>query len=195
MDVKYSNKNIYILIGGGCCSGHIKDRLSNEIENWLTFKQIGIVKVLFIPFAKDEVDWKKTVQKYQDSIFSRFFEKKRILMSIATLDPKTLKKQLYDADVLFFSGGSEFNLKKIFKKNVIPSTNKIIIGVSAGTNFLSKFYFSNDREKIESGLGVLPIKTICHFSAEKNERAILLSIRKKYPLFMIGDDEYVTMIF
>ena len=66
---------------------------------------------------------------------------------------------------------------------MIHNTNKIIIGVSAGTNFLSKLYFSNDREKVEVGLGVLPIKTICHFSAEKNKKVALLSAKKRLPSF------------
>jgi len=195
MNIKSPNKNIYILIGGGCYTGHTKDKLAAEIESWLTFKQIETARVLFIPFAKDEIDWEKTVQKYQNSIFSKVFKKNRLSISTAIPNPKTLKNQLCNADILFFSGGSELNLKKLFKKNTIPSTNKIIIGVSAGTNFLSKFYFSNDREKVEAGLGVLPIKTICHFSTEKNKRAILLSVEKKYPVFPIENDEYITMIF
>lgn len=195
MKLKSLNKNIYILIGGGCHSGHIKDQIATDIESWLIFKQINTAKVLFIPFAKDEIDWEKTIQKYQNSIFLKLFKENRITISTAILNPKTLKNQLCSADILFFSGGSELNLKKLFKKNTIPNTNKIIIGVSAGTNFLSKFYFSNDREKIEPGLGVLPINTICHFSAEKNKKAILLSVEKKYPVFPIRNDEYVTMIF
>jgi peptidase E len=195
MNIKSPNKNIYILIGGGCHTGHTKNKLATEIENWLTFKQIETARVLFIPFAKDEIDWERTVQKYQNSIFSKVFKKNRLSVSTAIPNPKTLKTQLCNADILFFSGGSELNLKKLFKKNTIPSTNKIIIGVSAGTNFLSKFYFSNDREKVEAGLGILPIKTICHFSTEKNKRAILLSVGKKYPVFPIGNDEYITIIF
>lgn len=195
MNIKSPNKNIYILIGGGCCTGHTKDKLATEIESWLAFKQIETARVLFIPFAKDEIDWEKTVQKYQNSIFLKLFKENRLSISTAILNPKTFKNQLCNADILFFSGGSELNLKKILKKNTIPGTNKIIIGVSAGTNFLSRYYFSNDREKVEAGLGVLPIKTICHFSAEKNKKAILLSVKKNYPVFPIGNDEYITMIF
>lgn len=194
MSIKSPNKNIYILIGGGCSVGHIKDKLATEIESWLAFKQTKIAKVLFIPFAKDEADWEKTVQKYQNSILLKLFKENRLSISTAILNPKTLKKQLRNADILFFSGGSELNLKKLFKKNTIPSTDKIIIGVSAGTNFLSKFYFSNDRKKVEAGLGILPIKTICHFSTDKNKKAVLLSVGKNHPVFPIGNDEYVTMI-
>lgn len=195
MNIKSPNKNIYILIGGGCHTGHTKDKLATEIENWLIFKKINIAKVLFIPFAKDEIDWKKTVKKYQNSIFFKLFNENKLSISTATPDPNTLKKQLHNADILFFSGGSELNLKRFFKKNIIPNTNKIIIGVSAGTNFLSKFYFSNDREKIEIGLGVLPIKTICHFSTKKIGKASLLSAEKNYPVFPIKNDEYITIIY
>lgn len=114
MNIKSPNK--YILIGGGCHTGHTKDKIATEIENWMTFKQIDTARVLFVPFAKDEIDWEKTVQKYQTSIFSKLFKENRLSISTAILNPKTLKNQLCNADILFFSGGSELNLKKIFKK-------------------------------------------------------------------------------
>lgn len=192
--MKSSNKNIYILIGGGCHTGHAKTKLVTEIEGWLILKKITVAKLLFIPFAKDQTDWEKTLNKYKKSIFSKLLKEKRVSISTASTNPKTLQGQLLHADILFFGGGSELNLKKIFNRRVIPKTDKIIIGTSAGTNFLSKFYFSNDRGMIEAGLGVLPIKTICHFSSEKNEKASLLSL-KGGPVFPIGDNAYVTLIF
>jgi len=195
MKIKSPNKNIYILIGGGCHSGSVRDKIATEIESWLRLKRIKIAKVLFIPFAKDEIDWEKTVQKYQNSIFLKLSREKRLLINTAIPDSKTLKRQLSSADILFFSGGSELNLKKLFTKKIIPGTGKIIIGVSAGVNFLSALYFSNDRQKVESGLGILPIKTICHFSTEKNKKAVLLSAEKSYPVLPISDGEYITLIF
>jgi peptidase E len=195
MDIKLPNKNVYILIGGGCHAGRHKDRLVTEIESWLSYKQIKIAKIVFIPFAKNKIDWNMTVQKYLNSFLHKLHKNNRLSISIAIPNKKTLKNQLSNADIIFFSGGSELNLKALFKKETLPIAEKIFIGISAGVNFLSKFYFSNDRGRIETGLGVLPISTICHFSTEKNNKAKLLSEGRKYPVIPIEDNKFVTIIF
>lgn len=182
-------------MGGGCHEGPIKDKIASEIEYWLQVKQIKNAKVLFVPFAKDEADWEKTVDKFKSSIFKKLFEEGKISISTAKIDITTLPLQLSSADIIFFSGGTESNLIKLFKKSTIPSKNKIIIGTSAGTNFLSTFYFSNDRLSVERGLGMLPINTICHFSPDKKERVIQLSTQGPYPVFFIFEDEYISLIF
>ena len=193
MENKTLNCNVYLLLGGGCCNGNVKDMLEAEIEARLDFRSIKKAKLLFVLFGKDEIDWEKTVIKYRDSIFLKLFREEKISVSIANRNRETLKKQLTNSDIIFFCGGSELLLKEHLKEEIIPLHNKIIIGVSAGTNILSKYYFSNDRQSIENGLGILPIKMICHFTPEKISKVIALSsVGGSYPTFPIKENEYIV---
>jgi len=189
-----THKNIYLLIGGGCHEGHSKKKIAEEIKTWINFKKIDQAKVLFVPFAKDPIFWKKTVDKFVNSVFADLLAEEKITTSTAVLNGD-LQAQINSSDVIFFSGGTELNLIKVFKKVEIPKKNKIIIGSSAGTNFLSTFYYSNDRQKIESGLGLLPISTICHYSVEKREKVIELSNSSLHPVYYIYENEFLSLVY
>ena len=44
---------------------------------------------------------------------------------------------------------------------------KVLAGSSAGANIFSKFYFSNSKDAVFEGLGVLPIRLVCHYGSNK----------------------------
>ena len=109
-----------------------------------------------------------------------------IEINVAEKNPEKLLIQIENANILFFCGGNENKLKDSFGKKYFSFSSKLVVGVSAGANFLSSFYFSNDRNCIEEGLGIVPINTICHF------------VQKKYnlkdndkPWFFIKNDDYI----
>lgn len=188
------SKNIYILIGGGCHEGGNKDLLDREIEKWLNIKEVPTARVLIVPFAKQVEDWKATSEKYTGSVFARLISSGRISVSTVSSDPFSLKSELSSADVVFVPGGSELNLKLALSADSIPAEGKIIVAVSAGANYFSQSYYSNDRESVESGVGILPLSTICHFTPEKAEKIAVLASKSHYPVFPVGNDQFITII-
>jgi peptidase E len=194
MNKIFFNKNIYILIGGGCHNVSARNKLSGNIVSWIDIKGVILPTVLFIPFAKKRVSWGKTIEKYKKSFLGKLIALSGKVF-IASTEIEKFKKQLAEADVIFIAGGSELSLKKYFKNVVIPAKNKIIIGTSAGVNILSSFYFSNDRQKVETGIGLLPIKTICHYSDEKHKFLECLTNKMAdCPTLPISENEYVIFI-
>ena len=74
--------------------------------------------------------------------------------------------------------------------------NKTILGTSSGTNILSKYYFSNDRNELGKGLGFVNLKTICHYSDEKLNRLKKLYCYKKdkgIPTVTIREGEFIEI--
>ena len=65
---------------------------------------------------------------------------------------------------------------------------------SAGVYVLSQYYYSNSRDDIYTGFGILPIKTFCHYTEEKSNK---LEKLKKYgedvPVYAIPEETYVII--
>ena len=47
---------------------------------------------------------------------------------------------------------------------------KIVAGESAGTYLLSAYFYSKTMDDTGQGIGLLPIKSICHFDGTNEER-------------------------
>lgn len=81
------------------------------------------------------------------------------------------------APLLYFAGGIELEYKKHLSKESLAQIvgGKTVLASSAGVNIFSSKFFSNDRDQIEEGLGLLTINTICHYDPAKAERASKLA--------------------
>ena len=64
--------------------------------------------------------------------------------------------------------------------------DKTIAGSSAGALALSSYWYENDDDTYNQGLGILPFKLFCHYSEEKSDKLRRL---KGY-----GDDNEVKTI-
>ncbi|PLX27937.1 hypothetical protein C0583_01725 [Candidatus Parcubacteria bacterium] len=102
-----------------------------------------------------------------------------------------------EADIIFIRGGKDVVplvgiLKKIDKlKDVLK--NKFVIGSSAGVYALSKYYIRGNGEIFE-GLGVLNIKSICHFSDDRSDLVEkLLNYKEDLELIKIPEEEIVLI--
>ena len=74
-------------------------------------------------------------------------------------------EQLKSSDIVYFRGGhSDLILDKIKKYSNLDKLfkGKTIAGDSAGANVLVKTFYSKSLG-VTSGLGILPIKLICHY--------------------------------
>lgn len=178
----------FFLCGGGDFEDEEKNNLLSEISNSLPHNKENIT-ALVIPFAGPESCWNEVFTKYQERYF-KLSEIKDFI--IANRD--NYMQQIAESDLIFVSGGSELLLADFFK-NIPEQTfdNKVIVGSSAGVNIFSKYYYSNDRNEIATGLNILPIMTICHYTAEhKNRLEALSSINKDLPIYAIAEGKYVV---
>jgi len=94
-------------------------------------------------------------------------------LSICPSDIGEAERVLRDADGALFLGGSEELLRERLRTLLIDeiwlSSMSLILGVSAGANVWSTRFYSNDRARIEDGLEVLPVFTVCHHHDEIDE--------------------------
>jgi peptidase E len=155
----------FILQGGGRISKVKLQKILAEIRQEITDRR---VKILIIPFARKRSEWKKVYLKYCKRYSKLFIGNEVILASPETT---LLRSQINSSDIIFVCGGNELLLKR-YLKSIKPKlfNNKVIVGVSAGANVFSSYYYSNDRNRIEKGLGILPIKTMCHYNLSKKEK-------------------------
>jgi len=84
-----------------------------------------------------------------------------------------LSEQLKNADVIYLRGGSTPALKAVLgeiRDLVDLVKGKIVVGSSAGAYVLSKYYYTHERDCIDKGLGILPIKTMCHYVEDRADK-------------------------
>ncbi len=123
-------------------------------------------KVLLVYFAK-EAD-RINVNKEEDiKEFNKNKDKKTLLFEVAT--EELFLSQVAWADVVYLHGGATVKILEVLKKfpNLGKSFGgKVIAGDSAGANVLAKAFYSQRANGVFDGLGILPIRVICHYSEE-----------------------------
>jgi peptidase E len=112
-------------------------------------------------------------------------------------DPKKLAEQLNWADVMYMRGGwTELLIKKLAKTKDLEKLmeGKVIGGSSAGVYCLAKYYYGNDSKKIGKGLGILKLKTYCHYE-NKDAKIVeqLTSYKEDLPLLALPNYKWVVM--
>jgi cyanophycinase-like exopeptidase len=152
------------------------------------------ITILCVYFASEKEKWPGLFEQEQIRFKNANPE---IKMNFIMATEENFVEKAKEAQVIFLRGGPGLiiyqyfknlnNLKSIFK-------NKVVVGSSAGAYALSKYFYSNDDDKIEEGAGMLPIKVFCHFSANKNDK--LEKLRKhgeNLPIYTISDYKYVVL--
>lgn len=158
----------YILHGGLGENGNYKQDFFDEMVATLSKKSITLVYVS----AGENKEKKEEKTKQKQNQFKEFLPGKEVTVLMADEDPETFLDQTHTADIVYFGGGDTQQLLQLLTQipiNILTQhlENKIIVGVSAGANVLSKYYFSSHRQQIEDGLGILPIKAFCHYTLEQ----------------------------
>lgn len=157
----------YIVHGG--FAGHINE------ENDKFFREIlkdtkDNVKVLLVYFAK-ELD-RIPVNQTEDEIqFGRNKLNKIIEFEVGKED--VFIEQVKRSDVIYFHGGTTLKLLaalKQFSGLEKLFEGKTVAGESAGAYILSTYFYSKTAGGLFQGLGLLPIKMICHYVEENKEK-------------------------
>ncbi len=177
----------FILHGGGETQRNEKhDKFFREFIKNLPAK----AKVLLVYFAvEDELVLEKHL------VYKEYFQElsgeKEIDLKIASKE--NFIDELKWADGVYFRGGDTYSLlnqiKKYpnFKEELLKKN--LVAGSSAGVYFLANYSFSVSRGIIYEGLGILPIKTNCHYEGDK---AGEIKILDDYPgkLILLKEGEY-----
>jgi len=111
-------------------------------------------------------------------------------------DESDFERQVKEADVIYIHGGDTPTLLTTMKK--FPNFKKLIIGKtvtgsSAGAYVLSEYYYTNSLDIVVKGLGILPVRTRCHYKGEDkkiDEKFAEFPESLKYELVLLKDCEY-----
>ena len=177
--------------------GHAGDENSDNHSFFKEMTQGSKKKINFLinGFACDYDKVDDKFRRHADK-FRNFSKDKKINFKLSELDK--FSAQLKWADVIYIEGGAatEGLVKKLsLTKNLDKLLEgKVIGGSSAGVNCLAKYYFGNTSQKIGKGLGILNIKTYCHYDP-KDKKVIekLASYKEKLPLLVLQNYKWVVM--
>ena len=126
------------------------------------------VKILDCLFARSPEKWERAFSEDKE-FFTRCLPNTNFEMQLA--DSNQFSEQIRLNDVLYIRGGTTLTLLNALKKIDRWQTlleGKTIVGLSAGTNVLSRYYYGLDSLKIEEGLGLVPVKVIAHWRSNYN---------------------------
>lgn len=146
------------------------------------------LKILLILFAKEIETWEEKEQ----AIISQFkINKQGKSLSYEVAQEDNFLRQCREADIVYMHGGRTLKLLETLKKfsNLKDLwAGKIVAGESAGSYVLSTCFYSKSEQGIFSGLGLVPVKTICHYQGENREK--LQDCPKNLEELLLADYEY-----
>lgn len=156
------------ILHGGATSKESEDnkRFFSEMLNGLPDN----ATILCVYFARGKNLWPELFE--QDKIsFSSVLPHRVFNFVLADEKTDIFIDQLKSAGLIYLRGGNTDKLKDLLSRVYnLPELfkDKIVSGSSAGAYVLSTYY-ANSKNDVEKGLGILPIKTFCHYTEEKSD--------------------------
>jgi len=159
------------------------------------------IRVLCVYFARPEHRWQDSYD--DDKITFRRLEREKgreietRLAKSAELDD--FMQDISWADVVFINGGMKGHLKDTLlsigaERFWQVLDGKTLVGISAGANVLSKYYYSMVAGAIREGTGFLNIKLLTHYSDDEPEQMEALKAHgENLPIVTIPEEEYVLV--
>jgi len=188
----------YVLHGGMTS----KDSLDNDLffRQFTSLVNKASVKVMMCYWARDRKQWEELLRRDQKKI--QLHSAKTVHLSIAE-DPKDLFHRIAKYDVLYVAGGDAERIEPLYPelsrlKHYLE--NKVYIGSSMGAFLASASYVlsldTQDETSVHSGVGLLPVKILCHWDKETRKQMKLDLLRKKdpeSPIVPLDECKFVTM--
>jgi cyanophycinase-like exopeptidase len=183
----------YVLCGGNerACA-NFGERFTDFI-----YKNIKKPRILDVFFSRPHETW----QEYFDdwtSFYKKYF--KEFTRENANLE--NFNEQISQNDVIFFLGGSTEEIMKNlteFREN-LPKLfcDKIIVGSSAGANFLASGFLEHSNQDFRKGFGILPINIVVHYQSgnlrdarDKAGVKTLIDKSPNLPTVLLREGEFV----
>lgn len=172
------------------------EKFYNEIINGVDG---DVIRVLCVYFARPEHRWEESYD--DDQIAFRRVERetgREIETKLAkSADIDTFLQDIAESDVVFINGGMKGYLKETLlaigaERFWNALDGKTLVGVSAGANVLSKYYYSMVARGIREGTGFLDIKLLTHYlENEPEQMEMLKAYGEDPPIVTIREEEYV----
>jgi peptidase E len=184
----------YILHGGA--SNNNSENNKNFFLEIINSVNSSRLNILCIYFARPEHRWEDSFAEDKDS-FNSLETNKDLVFQMAKLDSREFSQQILQSDIIFINGGRNGCLKDVLEglDNLTKLIDgKVIVGISAGANILAKYYYSSVADDIREGIGLLPIKTFCHFTKKNiSELDELDKYKEKLPIYKIPEEKYLVL--
>jgi len=153
------------------------------------------VKILLIFYAIQNDRWGERFRIIKNNF--AYSTEKMIEFTIADVKVNKLIEQIKKSNVIYIRGGDSLplvsklkkvkNLKELFE-------GKVVMGASAGCYALGKYYYSRRRDKFLKGLGILPIKFMCHYAEElKDKWEKFKKYKENLPILILKENKFVVM--
>lgn len=152
--------SVTYILAGGLDRAHQEywDNLGREL------KLNRPVKILSCFFSQPKNDWEEKFEGFKP-FFARAFGAD---VECELANPDKFIEQIKRSDVIYLHGGSSHRLKAVLKRyDGLQSyfSNKIVIGSSAGANYLSKVGWSPNLREVIRGSGMVPISVLVHYGS------------------------------
>ncbi|MFA6918569.1 MAG: Type 1 glutamine amidotransferase-like domain-containing protein [Patescibacteria group bacterium] len=157
------------------------------------------VKILDCLFARPKETWEKALE--DDKMFlARNLTGKEFVLETAELEK--FSRQARWADVIYLRGGDEEGtLIEYLSRDgswLNELDGKVLVGTSAGSDAISKYFYDLDNLKLAEGLGILQIKIIVHYQSNYNSPNIdwdrayeeLKNYEEDLPIITLKEGEY-----
>lgn len=151
------------ILHGGFTKGKTEENNSEFYTEILKDAPEG-AKILLVCFAKDNERVPIATERVKTEFNKSKWQEK---ISFEVANEQSFIEQIKPADVVYFHGGTTLKLLEALKKFPYLKdslSGKIIAGESAGANIFGKFFYSPSTDKVDEGLGFLPLKIIPHYS-------------------------------
>lgn len=188
-----------LLHGGNADNGSEKNKqFFTEVLNDINK---DTVRVLCIYFARPQGRWEESYATDESAFKARAIEiGKDVDTVLATYDIDELVEEIAKADVVFINGGYKGHLRSTLlaigiDKFIRLIDGKTLVGISAGANMLSKYYYSMASEGIREGVGILNIKLLTHSNSEDSAKKVelLANYKEDLPIWQVAEEEYIIV--
>ncbi|MCK5641891.1 MAG: Type 1 glutamine amidotransferase-like domain-containing protein [Gammaproteobacteria bacterium] len=182
----------YILHGGAA------KRVTDDNKKFfreITSSLSDSVIILIVCYAMKEDVWDEVLEADKKT-FSAFSRNKNLKLVLADKQASVFLRQIKSADAIYIHVGNTHILKKYFDK--VPNLentwkDKIVAGTSAGALVLGKYFYENDDDTYNEGLGILPFKIICHYDEKSDKLKKLKRFRDNIEIRAIAEEKFITI--
>ena len=190
-----SPSTTYILHGGRSSSGSHESRAF--FEEIIKRSQYPL-RLLLAYFARPEEQWGAVFERDRQS-FQNIAAQGAIEITLASKQRDEFARQLVEATAIYLSGGKTKGLKDMLQ--TVPNLadafrGKVVAGSSAGVHALCRYYYNRAADQIDRGLGIIPVKVICHYSGN-SQKALerLVSTGEASQVVTIPEEQFVILSF
>jgi peptidase E len=152
-------------------------------------------QLLIVYFSRNDEEYPKLIEQDKEP-FEAAATGKEIKVVVA--DKGKFVQQLKSSDAIYMRGGeTELLMQELEKHPDFGSLvqGKTVAGSSAGAYVLAKYYHSASRGGIHKGLGLVPVRVICHYQSDgfdtpDDPMAVMKDNPEDLRLIVLKDFEY-----